>query len=44
MIPAKIAPDMSDPLWAISMATISSTNLTLVGFLRSSGTILEIAR
>ena len=39
MIPAKIAPDMSDPLWAISMATMSSINLILVGFFKISGTI-----
>ena len=39
-----MAPDMSEPLWAMSMATTSSINLILVGFLRSSGTIFEIAR
>jgi hypothetical protein len=39
-----MAPDMSEPLWAMSIATISSINLILVGFLRSSGTIFEIAR
>jgi hypothetical protein len=44
MIPAKMAPDMREPLCAMSMAMISSINLILVGFLISSGTIFEIAR
>jgi hypothetical protein len=44
MTPVKMAPDISEPLCAMSIATISSINLTFVGFLRSSGTIFEITR
>tara|TARA_B100001758_G_C18210939_1_gene505025 strand:- start:325 stop:450 length:126 start_codon:yes stop_codon:yes gene_type:complete len=40
----RIVPDVSEPFWAISIATISSINFILVGFLRISGRICEIAR